>query len=95
MNGTLRKMVLAIFFSFAVLYMLFLFPYVELCRTGKYDGSITVSGNYTDWEITEARTSIYTCRVDGERRYTVSEMWLFWNGLSRTYAGEGSHRRGL
>ena len=48
MNGTLRKMVLAIFFSFAVLYMLFLFPYVELCRTGKYDGSITVSGNYTD-----------------------------------------------
>lgn len=76
MNGTLRKMVLAIFFSFAVLYMLFLFPYVELCRTGKYDGSITVSGNYTDWEITEARTSIYTCRVDGERRYAVSEMWL-------------------
>ena len=76
MNGALEKMVLAIFFSFAVLYMLFLFPYIELCRTGKYDGSITVSGNYTDWEITEARTSIYTCRVDGERRYTVSEMWL-------------------
>ena len=76
MNGTLRKMVLAIFFSFAVLYMLFLFPYVELCRTGKYDGSITVSGNYTDWEITEARTSIYTCRVDGDRHYAVSEMWL-------------------
>ena len=66
MNGALEKMVLAIFFSFAVLYMLFLFPYIELCRTGKYDGSITVSGNYTDWEITEARTSIYTCRVDGD-----------------------------
>ena len=76
MNRTLGKMVIAIFFSFAVLYMLFLFPYVELCRTGKYDGSITVNGNYTDWEITEARTSIYTSRVDGERRYTVSEMWL-------------------
>ena len=76
MNRTLGKMVIAIFFSFAVLYMLFLFPYVELCRTGKYDGSITVSGNYTDWEITEARTSIYTCRVDGDRRYAVSEMWL-------------------
>ena len=76
MDRTLGKMVIAIFFSFTVLYMLFLFPYIELCRTGKYDGSITVSGNYTDWEITEARTSIYTCRVDGERRYTVSEMWL-------------------
>ena len=76
MNGALEKMVLAIFFSFAVLYMLFLFPYIELCRTGKYDGSITVSGNYTDWEITEAETDIYTSRIDGERRYAVSEMWL-------------------
>ena len=76
MRKTMTGMAVAVLFSFAALYVAFLSPYVELCRTGKYDGSITVSGNYTDWEITEARTSIYTCRVDGERRYAVSEMWL-------------------
>ena len=76
MRKTMTGMAVAVLFSFAALYVAFLSPYVELCRTGKYDGSITVSGNYTDWEIIEARTSIYTCRVDGERRYSVSEMWL-------------------
>ena len=76
MRKTMTGMAVAVLFSFAALYVAFLSPYVELCRTGKYDGSITVSGNYTDWEIIEARTSIYTCRVDGERRYAVSEMWL-------------------